>query len=125
MDQQAAESKSAPADYVAMALLGGVAGVDRCGAMGLAVGGLARAGDRVGDAGRLAVCRAKSPAMDAVRDPLADVERDAAARWPETRRAYETAKVVADARRERVGDAKLRAAVKAGRPSTAEASRGG
>ncbi len=111
----AAESKSAPADYVAMPLLSGVAGV-----IGAARWVSPWSGWRepailwamlVG-----APSAAKSPAMDAVRDPLAVVERNAAESWPETRRAHEAAKVAADARRED-WEADARAAVKDGRPA--------
>ena len=111
----AAESKSAPVDYVAMPLLGSAAG-----AIGAArwvspwpgwgepailwvkLVGLPSAG--------------KSPAMDAVREPLAAVERDAAASWPETRRSHETAQMAAEAHREQWESA-ARAAVKDGRPA--------
>jgi putative DNA primase/helicase len=54
--------------------------------------------------------------MDAVREPLVHVERDAAASWPETRRAHETAKVAADARRDD-WESEARAAIKGGRPT--------
>jgi hypothetical protein len=52
--------------------------------------------------------------MDAVRDPLAEVEREAAATWPETKRAFETRKAAAEAQRER-WQAEVTAAVRAGR----------
>lgn len=113
--EQTAECKSAPTDYVALPLLAGVAGV-----IGAARWVSPWPGWRepaivwtilVG-----APSAAKSPAMDAVREPLAHVERDASASWPETRRAYETAKVAADARRDD-WECDARAAVKAGRPA--------
>ena len=119
---QAAECKSAPIDYVAMPLLGSAAGV-----IGAARWVSPWSGWRepailwtmlVGSPSA-----SKSPAMDAVRDPLAIVERNAAASWPETRRAHETAKVAADARRDD-WESDARVAVKGGRqapPKPAEA----
>ena len=108
--EQAAESKSAPNDYVAMPLLGAAAGLIGAARwvspwqgwrepaiLWVKLVGLPSAG--------------KSPAMDAVRDPLAGVERDAAANWPETRRAYEMAKVAAEAHHDH-WDSEMRTAVK-------------
>jgi putative DNA primase/helicase len=111
--EQVAESKSAPTDYVAMTLLVSAAGV---------VGG-ARWVSPWAEWREPAILWAmlvgspsasKSPAMDALREPLAVVERDAAASWPEMRRAYETAKVAAEACRDD-WESDARAAVKDGR----------
>ena len=113
--EHAAESKSAPVDYLAMTLLVGVAGVM----------GAARWVSPWPGWSEPAILWAmlvglpsasKSPAMDAVRGPLAAVERDAAETWPETRRTHETAQVAADAHREQWESA-ARAAVKGGRPA--------
>ena len=120
--EQAAESKSAPVDYVAMPLLGGVAGV-----VGAARWVSPWPGWRepailwamlVGPPSS-----AKSPAMDAIRDPLAAIERGAASTWPEIQRAHETSKVAAEARREE-WELEARSAVKDGKqtpPKPAEA----
>ncbi len=113
--EQAAECKSAPVDYVAISLLGAAAGVigaarwvspwegwQEPAILWTLLVGSPSAG--------------KSPAMDAVRDPLAVVERDAAASWPETRRIHDAAKVVAEARRDD-WEADAREAVKNNRPA--------
>ena len=94
--ERVAESKSAPPDYVAMPLLGGAAGL---------IGAVRWVSPWSGwrEPGILwamligSPSAAKSPAMDAVRDPLSVVEKDAAASWPETQRAHETARVAAEA----------------------------
>ena len=112
--KQAAESKSAPTDYIAWALLGSAAGII----------GAARWVSPWPEWREPAIFWAmlvgspsasKSPGMDAARDPLTEVEREAAATWPETRRAYETAKAIAAARYEEWSLA-VGAAVKAGKP---------
>ena len=124
--KRAAESKSAPADYVATTLLATTAGI-----VGASHWVSPWAGWRepailwmllVGSPSA-----GKSPAMDAVRDPLAEVESAARADWPATRRAHEAAKITADERREK-WETDARAAVKAGRepeemPSDAVAPR--
>ena len=97
--KQAAESKSAPTDYIAWALLASAAGII----------GAARWVSPWPEWREPAIVWAmlvgspsasKSPGMDAARDPLTEVEREAAATWPETRRAYETAKAIAAAQYE-------------------------
>ena len=109
----AAESKSAPVDYVAMPLLAGAAGA-------IGVTRWVSPWPGWGEPAILWVklvglpSASKSPAMDAVREPLAAVERDAAEGWPETRRAHETAQMAAEAHREQWESA-ARAAVKGGR----------
>ena len=111
--EQAAESKGAPVDYVALALLGAGAGMvgttrwvspwqgwrEPAIVWALAVG---------------LPSAAKSPAMDAVRDPVGLIEQEIATGWPEKRREHETLKAVAQAHNEK-WEADAKSAVKAGK----------
>ena len=108
----AAKSKSAPVDFVALTILSAAAG-----AIGAARWVSPADGWRepailwsmlVG-----APSASKSPAMDAVRDPLTEIERELAVEWPKRLREFETAKVTAKARREQWEEA-ARTATKSG-----------
>jgi hypothetical protein len=111
--KRAAEAKSAPVDYVALAVLAAAAGC---------VGAARWASPWLGWSEPAILwtllvgspSAGKSPGMDAVREPLAEVEREIAASWPETQREHEAAATIAKARREAWEDA-TRAAVKASR----------
>jgi hypothetical protein len=110
----AAASKSTPVDYVAFSLLiaaSGVVGavrwaevwenwVEPCVLWGVLVG---------------APSSAKSPAMDSARQPLADVEKEMLATWPDDQMCYEQDTMVAAAHREQ-WESEVRTAAKSGEP---------
>jgi Protein of unknown function (DUF3987) len=111
----AAASKSTPVDYVAFSLLiaaSGVVGavrwaevwenwVEPCVLWGVLVG---------------APSSAKSPAMDCARQPLADVEKEMLATWPDDQRCHEQDTTVAAAHREQWAS-EVRTAAQNGEPS--------
>lgn len=113
--EQAAECKSAPRDYVALPLISAAA----------AAIGASRAVSPWSGWEEPAVVwtmivgspsASKSPAMDAVRDPLAAVEREAGAMWPTTMSKFDAEKVAAAAHRG-LWEASVKESAKAGDPT--------
>lgn len=110
--EQAAESKGAPRAYVAMALLGSAAGT---------VGASRWVSPWAEWSEPASVwimlvgnpSASKSPAMDAARAPLAEIEAELAVVWPDTLRAHDAARVAAETHCE-VWEASAREAAKAG-----------
>ena len=112
--KRAAETASAPLDYVAVSLLTSVSAV-------IANGRWPQAGAGWKEPPILwtglvgSPSSGKSPALDIVFEMLADVEEKMAAGFDEEQRKFETDKVIADARREAWEDA-VRSSVKKEEP---------